>query len=137
MGKIFEETEEKENKREMSNNDKNEQNENNSPKRPFIQNENTPQVKTVHQPIKVEKKVGRNQPCPCGSGKKYKNCCMKNTQDSFFKKNGIKILILGTLLFLAANAIHSIIDRDPMPADWEWCDDCRAYKPPGHNKNKQ
>jgi preprotein translocase subunit SecA len=22
-------------------------------------------------------KVGRNQPCPCGSGKKYKNCCMK------------------------------------------------------------
>ncbi|HQH41369.1 MAG TPA: SEC-C metal-binding domain-containing protein, partial [Bacteroidales bacterium] len=26
------------------------------------------------QPIKVEKKVGRNDPCPCGSGKKYKNC---------------------------------------------------------------
>lgn len=25
-------------------------------------------------PIKVEKKVGRNDPCPCGSGKKYKNC---------------------------------------------------------------
>ncbi|MDY2959619.1 MAG: SEC-C metal-binding domain-containing protein [Hornefia sp.] len=23
-------------------------------------------------------KVGRNQPCPCGSGKKYKNCCGKN-----------------------------------------------------------
>jgi preprotein translocase subunit SecA len=26
------------------------------------------------QPIRVEKKVGRNEPCPCGSGKKYKNC---------------------------------------------------------------
>ncbi len=26
-------------------------------------------------PIHVEKKVGRNDPCPCGSGKKYKNCC--------------------------------------------------------------
>ncbi len=26
------------------------------------------------QPIKAEKKVGRNDPCPCGSGKKYKNC---------------------------------------------------------------
>ena len=25
-------------------------------------------------PIKVEKKVGRNDPCPCGSGKKYKQC---------------------------------------------------------------
>ena len=26
------------------------------------------------EPVKVEKKVGRNDPCPCGSGKKYKNC---------------------------------------------------------------
>ena len=26
----------------------------------------------------AEKKVGRNDPCPCGSGKKYKNCCGKN-----------------------------------------------------------
>ncbi|MGW8315595.1 MAG: preprotein translocase subunit SecA, partial [Bacteroidales bacterium] len=28
----------------------------------------------VQQPVRVEKKVGRNDPCPCGSGKKYKNC---------------------------------------------------------------
>lgn len=26
------------------------------------------------QPVKVEPKIGRNEPCPCGSGKKYKNC---------------------------------------------------------------
>ena len=26
------------------------------------------------EPIRVEKKAGRNDPCPCGSGKKYKNC---------------------------------------------------------------
>lgn len=25
--------------------------------------------------IHVEKKIGRNEPCPCGSGKKYKRCC--------------------------------------------------------------
>ncbi len=25
-----------------------------------------------------DKKIGRNEACPCGSGKKYKNCCMKN-----------------------------------------------------------
>ena len=25
-------------------------------------------------PVRVEKRVGRNDPCPCGSGKKYKNC---------------------------------------------------------------
>ncbi len=29
-------------------------------------------------PVHVEKKVGRNDPCPCGSGKKYKNCHGKN-----------------------------------------------------------
>ena len=32
------------------------------------------------EPIKVEKKVGRNEPCPCGSGKKYKQCCGKGAQ---------------------------------------------------------
>ncbi len=31
--------------------------------------------RTVTQPVVAEKKVGRNDPCPCGSGKKYKNCC--------------------------------------------------------------
>ena len=30
------------------------------------------------QPVHVEKKVGPNEPCPCGSGKKYKNCCGRN-----------------------------------------------------------
>ncbi|MCM8817934.1 MAG: SEC-C metal-binding domain-containing protein [Candidatus Omnitrophica bacterium] len=25
-----------------------------------------------------KQKIGRNQPCPCGSGKKYKHCCGKN-----------------------------------------------------------
>ena len=32
----------------------------------------------VTQPVHAEKTVGRNEPCPCGSGKKYKNCCGKN-----------------------------------------------------------
>lgn len=27
--------------------------------------------------VRKVKKVGRNQPCPCGSGKKYKKCCLK------------------------------------------------------------
>ena len=27
--------------------------------------------------IRQEKKIGRNDPCPCGSGKKYKHCCGK------------------------------------------------------------
>lgn len=32
------------------------------------------QQKVKQQPVRVEHKVGRNDPCPCGSGKKYKNC---------------------------------------------------------------
>jgi SWIM/SEC-C metal-binding protein len=27
------------------------------------------------KPKIAEQKIGRNAPCPCGSGKKYKNCC--------------------------------------------------------------
>lgn len=30
----------------------------------------------VEQVIRAEPKIGRNEPCPCGSGKKYKKCCM-------------------------------------------------------------
>ena len=32
------------------------------------------QEKPKAQPVRVEKKVGRNEPCPCGSGKKFKQC---------------------------------------------------------------
>jgi tetratricopeptide (TPR) repeat protein len=31
----------------------------------------SPQLKTIHS-----KKIGRNEPCPCGSGLKYKKCCL-------------------------------------------------------------
>jgi preprotein translocase subunit SecA len=38
-----------------------------------------PQGEPVVKQIKLEQpKVGRNAPCPCGSGKKYKKCCGKN-----------------------------------------------------------
>jgi preprotein translocase subunit SecA len=30
---------------------------------------------TQRAPVRDVTKVGRNDPCPCGSGKKYKNCC--------------------------------------------------------------
>jgi hypothetical protein len=28
------------------------------------------------EPVRTEPKIGRNEPCPCGSGKKYKKCCL-------------------------------------------------------------
>ena len=36
--------------------------------------EQNAQQKPKAQPIRVEAKIGRNDPCPCGSGKKYKSC---------------------------------------------------------------
>jgi hypothetical protein len=42
----------------------------NDQKEKAISKENVP------QPVKSDK-IGRNDPCPCGSGKKYKKCCMK------------------------------------------------------------
>jgi preprotein translocase subunit SecA len=33
-----------------------------------------PSVAAKHEPIRVEPKIGRNDPCPCGSGKKFKQC---------------------------------------------------------------
>ena len=40
---------------------------------------NVPTQEKTHTPIvNTEPKVGRNDPCPCGSGKKYKNCCGRN-----------------------------------------------------------
>ena len=34
------------------------------------------------QPVRKEKKVGPNDPCPCGSGKKYKKCCMRKEKSA-------------------------------------------------------
>jgi len=42
--------------------------------------ENISALEILLNPIKTriaEKNVGRNEPCPCGSGKKYKKCCSK------------------------------------------------------------
>ena len=41
-------------------------------------NTGNPEVVQKREPVRVEKTVGRNEPCPCGSGKKYKQCCGRN-----------------------------------------------------------
>jgi hypothetical protein len=46
-----------------------------SPKKDF-KDSNDLYDESSNKPIKTEKKVGRNEPCPCGSGKKYKKCCL-------------------------------------------------------------
>jgi tetratricopeptide (TPR) repeat protein len=38
-------------------------------------------------------KIGRNQPCPCGSGKKYKKCCLRKDQPSSSAEDRIEALM--------------------------------------------
>jgi len=35
-------------------------------------------VRTVHGHKELTEKLGRNDPCPCGSGKRFKICCIKS-----------------------------------------------------------
>ncbi len=44
---------------------------------PDLMPEDTPEV----TPVKHNPKIGRNDPCPCGSGKKYKKCCWNKKED--------------------------------------------------------
>ena len=60
-----------------------------------------PQQRAVAPPVRGGGKVGRNDPCPCGSGKKFKQCCLSNPAPKS----------LGT-----ATPVASTVGRDPLPA---------------------
>lgn len=68
-----------------------------------------------------DKKPGRNDPCPCGSGKKYKACCMK--QELPVAKKKFKATLLGEKkpidlmerTFGAAIAKGQQLDKPPVP----------------------
>ena len=52
-------------------------------------------------------KIGRNEPCPCGSGKKYKNCCLaKKSSTPLAQKLQVTVFILliifGLIAFITA-----------------------------------
>jgi len=67
------------------------------------------------------KKAGRNEPCPCGSGKKYKNCHMKSEGQ---KEGNSKTFMIGVIiaLFVIAAAIGLYFDSK---------NDGRGQAPPG------
>lgn len=53
----------------------------------------------------MTEKVGRNAPCPCGSGLKYKNCCMNKAREMpFYKK-----LLIGLLAVIMAGGLFRMI----------------------------
>lgn len=60
-------------------------------------------------------KVGRNQPCPCGSGRKFKRCCMKDTgqvQETLFEPElALEEWEQGDSIALAAHALAAMVAK--------------------------
>jgi len=67
----------------------------------------------------------RNQVCSCGSGKKYKNCCMDGSKRSFFAKNRITIFALCFIIFFG----YLIFDGISNSEDTVYCYECKKYFP--------
>ena len=67
----------------------------------------------------------RNQACSCGSGKKYKNCCMKGSEKSFFIKNRVTIFLASFILFFGFLIFDGISNSE----DTIYCYECKGYFP--------
>jgi hypothetical protein len=65
-------------------------------------------------------KTGRNQPCPCGSGKKYKNCCQAKQAERSARRSSYALWILGALVVLGIAGLLSTImqNRDESRRVW-------------------
>lgn len=58
-------------------------------------------------------KIGRNQPCPCGGGQKYKKCCAQKVEKTPI---GMRIMIAVVAVFLISGLmvfLTNIDDHDP------------------------
>lgn len=70
------------------------------------------------QELKKKQKVGRNDPCPCGSGRKYKHCCLNKVikvdfrdiqyDDCVKKEEGMNFFVLRNFLFHYTNQKFNI-----------------------------
>ena len=63
-----------------------------------------PKTKTIIR--KYDKKIGRNDPCPCGSGKKYKKCCLNTGRyEETYELTGVQM--------------RQVKDHDKKPSDFK------------------
>lgn len=61
-------------------------------------------------------KTGRNEPCPCGSGKKYKKCCLINeTQPKVQTEQRLKMRKTSGSIALRLAMAMSVINRGQTP----------------------
>lgn len=69
-------------------------------------------------------KPKRNDPCHCGSGKKYKNCCMEKDKSQFSSKLGIIGAVLAVILGIAIafSALSGSSSQQNCPPGTSWSD---------------
>lgn len=68
-------------------------------------------------------KVGRNEPCPCGSGRKYKHCCMGRQSNTLM---AYKLLFAGLLVAMAVAlvmVVNSIRHYEPGASERVWSEE--------------
>ncbi len=59
-------------------------------------------------------KIGRNEPCPCGSGKKYKNCCEGKSTPRKTLFSQILLVLLGfAFILLVISIVDEFYSADP------------------------
>jgi hypothetical protein len=65
--------------------------------------------------MKATQRAGRNDPCPCGSGKKFKRCC-EHKFGAAGSGNSLTIIAIISVLVMAAVFAINIFTRDSAPA---------------------
>jgi len=55
--------------------------------------------------------INRNDPCPCGSGKKYKQCCLGTAASGFDRKARIALGVAAIALVIAA-VLYATVGKD-------------------------
>ncbi|MDH5397696.1 MAG: SEC-C metal-binding domain-containing protein [Cyclobacteriaceae bacterium] len=81
------------------------------------------------------KKVGRNEPCPCGSGKKFKNCHQQSEENKTGKSKAFFYLALLAIFIIVAIVGMYINSQDkgngpppgPAPAGKVWSEEHGHY----------
>ncbi len=83
------------------------------------------------QPIQVSPKIGRNDPCPCGSGKKFKNCCIDKRNEPIPDQSNID-----TVQEPRCGLCGKTSNLTKTPCCDQWiCDDEHKYVPFSYARN--
>ena len=82
-------------------------------------------------------KIGRNQPCPCGSGNKYKRCCWERDRAAYFpttpavSPHGYRLV--ETELDLLSNSVVALVDEGRLDEADAACEQLRTQYPETHD----